>query len=84
MENTQIPNKWKIFSLNHHLSDYEGDGVALFDSIALEDDIRAVFKRHRVNPWYPFEYMDSDNPEEFAEFILSMAIRAFEIEKEGD
>lgn len=78
----QIKTKWKIFSLNHHLSDYEGDGVALFDALESEDDLAAVFERHDVSPWYPFEYMDSDNPEELADAIVSMARRAHETEAE--
>lgn len=71
-----IKNKWKLFALRHHLSDWSGDAVALFDELETEEDLLAVFKKYDVIAWYPFQYMESDNPEELASIIVGMADQA--------
>ena len=76
----KISDKWKRFALRHHLSDWEGDAIALFDALITEADLASVFEKHDVTPWYVFEYMDTDNPEELARAIESMARDAQETE----
>ena len=74
-----INDKWKLFALRHVLSDYTGEGVALFDKLTEceygESD--AVFADFSVIEWQPFEYMGADD---IADLIISMATNAQQTE----
>ena len=34
----KIESKWKRYAVGHHLADFEGDGVELFDALMAEED----------------------------------------------
>jgi hypothetical protein len=80
---TTINDKWKIFALQHVLSDYTGSGVELFDKLAAceygESD--AIFEDFAVIEWHPFEWWSADD---IADHIISMATKAQQTETETE
>ena len=77
----QTENKWKLFALMQCLSDWTGDGVALFDALENAEycESEAIFDEYAVDVWYPFEDWPSDD---VSEHILQMASRAQRTETE--
>lgn len=78
-----ILNKWKLFALRQYLSDWHGDEMALFDALESGENLTETYEKHGVVPWYPFEYMDKDNPVELAEIIVNAARSATETDIKG-
>jgi pyruvate/2-oxoacid:ferredoxin oxidoreductase alpha subunit len=78
---TTINDKWKLFALCHVLSDYTGDGVALFDKLTECEygESNAVFEEYSVIEWQPFEYWGADD---VSDLIISMATSAQQTETE--
>jgi len=76
-----INDKWKIFALQHILSDYTGSGVQLFDELAACEygEAAAVFEHFAVIEWHPFEYWGADD---IADLIINTATKAQQTENE--
>lgn len=74
-----IQNKWKLFALRHVLSDYTGDGIALFNKLAAAEygECDGIFEDYAVIEWQPLEYM---SPDDISDLIVSMATQAQETE----
>jgi hypothetical protein len=77
-----INDKWKKYSLNLFLCEWEGDSIKLFDSLAEADyqESKALFDKFDVTIWEPMERLSIDD---LSELIITTAYEAQRIENEA-